>query len=233
VRERLTTILAVTVAVVLVVVLGGIALRRVSERWDARREAAPLEADAGQVVAGPGPTDDVALVGDSITEQTEPVFHQALDASYKVRVRGRGGYRIEEMEPYAIEVAQAHPEQVVLNVGSNDVLKNWPIDKSVTALRRMIKDFDGVRCVHVVTINEGFYREADPDMGQRAALFNLELRRIATSDNLDVIDWSQAVADDTAAGSPKGLLTSDTVHPTDEGKKVLAGLYKDALDRCQ
>jgi hypothetical protein len=230
--NRLVAVGAVVLALLLVVVLGGLALHRVSARFEARRDAFTADARSSELDAGPGPTDDVALVGDSITEQSEATLHAELDGTFHVRVRGRGGYRIEEMEPYAIELATTRPEQVIINLGSNDALKSWPLDKSVQALRRLIKDFEGTRCLHLVTINEAMVNDRVPDLSDRAAALNGEIRRIAATENFNVIDWSRAVADDAKAGSPGGGVTSDSIHPTPAGQKLLAGLYKTALGTC-
>lgn len=218
--------------IVLVVVLGGIALRRVADRSEGRRESLPASVD-DEAVRGPSAVDDVAIVGDSITVDSEKAFHAALDDQYRLRVRGRGGYRIEEMEPYAIELAVEDPEQVIINLGTNDVLQNGAIDKSVTALNRMIKDFSKVACFFVVNLNEGMRRDSDPDVAGRAEVFNLELNRIAESSNLKVIDWNGAIEADQAAGSPNGELLTDTIHPSPAGQAVLAKLYKDALASCR
>ena len=202
------------------------------QRWDERHAAIGSGFVSNEPATGPGPTDDVSLIGDSITEQSEPVLHQVLDPTFKVRVRGRGGYRIEELEPYAIELATTKPEQVVINLGTNDVLKNWPVEKATAAMNRMVSTFKGARCVHIVTITEGMQSAQDPNQAARARVFNLQLRLIAFEHNLGVIDWATLIREDAAAGSPKGPLTSDTVHPTEEGQRRLAELYKSSLDGC-
>jgi len=230
--SRLVAAGAVALALVLVAVLGGLALHRVSTRFEARRDAFAGDTQDNDLAAGPGPTDDVALVGDSITEQSEATLLEELRSTYHVRIRGRGGYRIEEMEPYAIELATTKPEQVVINLGSNDALKSWPVDKSVLALRRLIADFEGARCLHLVTVNESMVNDRVPDLSERTAALNAEIRRIAASENYNVIDWSRAVSEDLAAGSPRGGITSDTIHPTPNGQKVLADLYNAALATC-
>ncbi len=223
---------AVLVALLLVVGFGGIALRGVTDRWDARRTAYEQHPALADPEPGPGPTDDVVLVGDSITEQAEPVFHEVLDAKYHVRIRGRGGYRVEEMEPYAIELATTKPEQVVINLGTNDVLQGFPIDKSAQAFSRMIDEFGSARCLHVVTVNQNLLNENDPGLPSRALVFNLDMRRLIAGHRVNVIDWSAAVSAYNDAGAPDGPITSDTVHPTEAGRKLLAKLYKEALDGC-
>ena len=230
--SRAFTTATVIVTLVLVLVLSSVGLSRVRTRWDERHAAIGSGFVSNEPATGPGPTDDVSLIGDSITEQSEPVLHQVLDPTFKVRVRGRGGYRIEELEPYAIELATTKPEQVVINLGTNDVLKNWPVQKATAAMNRMVTTFKSARCVYIVTITEGMRSEIDPNQSARALVFNLELRRIAAAHNVRIIDWAALIRDDAAAGSPRGALTSDTVHPTEEGRRRLAELYREALTGC-
>jgi hypothetical protein len=232
VNSRWATTLSVLLALVLVVAFGGIALARVANRWEARRTAVSGDTGQAQVPAGPGPTDDVALVGDSITEQADETFHTTLQPPYRLRVSGRGGYRIEEMEPYAIELATGKPEQVVINLGTNDVLRNWPLEKSVAALNRMVNEFRGTRCLHLVTISEHIVIADDPSTKDRAEALNAEIRRLAQSRAFDVIDWTALVGDYVAQGEPEGPITNDTIHPTELGRKKLSDLYRQGLDRC-
>lgn len=231
-KDRVATIAAVALALVLVVVFGGVALRRVTTRWEAQRANAAADAEQAEPQAGPGPTDDVVVVGDSITEGGDPILRRELSPPYHLRIRGRGGYRIEEMEPYAIELATTRPEQVVINLGSNDILKSWPAANSAVALSRMLDRFDGARCVHLVTVNEYFAPGDDLTTHDRAVALNAEIRRVATSRGHDVIDWSALVGRYLAAGQPDGPITEDSVHPTERGQVELAGLYREALDRC-
>lgn len=232
VNSRWATTLSVLLALVLVVVLGGVALARVANRWEARRTAVAGDVGPAEVPAGPGPTDDVALVGDSITEQAEETLLTSLRPPYHVRISGRGGYRIEEMEPYAIELATGKPEQVVINLGTNDVLRDWPLDKSVAALNRMVTKFKDTRCVHLVTISEHILIAEDPAIKDRAVALNAEIRKLAQSRNYDVIDWSGLVAGYVAQGEPEGSISGDTVHPSELGQKKLAELYREGLARC-
>lgn len=231
-NSRWATTLSVLLALVLVVALGGIALARVGNRWEARRTAVAGDTGPAQVPAGPGPTDDVALVGDSITEQADETFRTTLQPPYHLRVSGRGGYRIEEMEPYAIELATGKPEQVVINLGTNDVLRAWPLEKSVAALNRLVNEFKGTRCLHLVTVSESIVIAGDPETKDRAVALNAEIRRLAQGRGFDVIDWSTYVGDYVAQGEPEGPITSDTVHPSELGRKKLSDLYRQGLERC-
>ncbi len=229
--NRAVTYGSVALAVVLVVVLGGLALGRVADRADARHDAGSV-GGSGPTPTGPAPTDDVVIIGDSITEQSESLLLDELQPDSVVKVRGRGGYRIEQMEPYAVEAAAAEPEQVIVNLGSNDVLLGWPLDRSVEAYARLLTSFDDARCVHLVTVNQGFQSELDPGLAFRALLLNNQIRQLATRTGARVIDWSQIVADYEAAGSADGPITTDSVHPTDIGKHLLADAYREALRTC-
>lgn len=229
--SRAVTYGAVALAVSLVVVLGGLALGRVVDRAEARRDAG-VDASAGPPPTGPSPTDDVAIIGDSITEQAAPLLLEELQPTSVVRVRGRGGYRIEQMEPYAVEAAAAEPEQVIINLGSNDVLVGWPLDRSVDAYARLLDYFDDARCIHLVTVNRGFESPADTGLAYRALLINGQIRELADAAGADVIDWAQMVIDYEAAGSPFGPITYDSVHPTELGQQMLADAYREALRTC-
>ena len=65
---------------------------------------------------GPKATDDVAVIGDSITAYSEAALRDAIGPTYKVTFRARGAYRVGDMEPYAIELSTTKPEQVVINL---------------------------------------------------------------------------------------------------------------------
>ena len=229
--SRAVTYGAVALALALVLVLGGIAVGRVTDRAEARRDAG-VETFPGPPPTGPDPTDDVVIIGDSITEQAEPLLLEELQPASVVKVRGRGGYRIEQMEPYAVEAAAADPEQVIVNLGSNDVLLSWPLDRSVEAYKRLLGYFDDARCVHLVTVNQGFQSTVDEGLAFRALLLNNQIRVLAASAGARVIDWSKMVADYEAAGSPYGPITSDSVHPTELGQKMLADAYREGLRTC-
>ncbi len=229
--NRAVTYGAVALAVALVLVLGGIAVSRVAERADARRDA-EVETFPGPPPTGPAPTDDVVIIGDSITEQSQSLLLDELQPDSVLKVRGRGGYRIEQMEPYAVEAAAADPEQVIVNLGSNDVLLSWPLDRSVEAYTRLLDYFDDARCVHLVTVNERFRSSTDEGLAFRALLLNNQIRLLAAATGARVIDWSAMVAAYEASGSPDGPITSDSVHPTELGQKMIADAYRQGLRTC-
>jgi lysophospholipase L1-like esterase len=225
---------ALCFALPLVLVAGGTVagVNRVLGGWTEHQDAFRVDANTDPA-RGPGQADDVILLGDSITEGTASALQASLSSEFKIRTRGRGGYRIEEMEPYAVELATTQPEQVVINLGTNDVLKNWPIAQSIAGIDRLLDEFAQVRCVHIVTINELIDQPADDQtINERALFLNLSIHRIAKNRNIKVIDWTKALHTEADQGYPRGQLTSDSIHPNSLGRQKLIQMYRDSLRSC-
>ena len=140
-----------------------------------------------------GPQERVLFVGDSITDQARSALAGSLPAEDTLDIEAVPGRKFEEMLPFAKQAAEARPAQVVVNLGSNDVLLGE--DDAVTshAMTEMFDLFTGVRCVHVVTVNEGFV--FGKDQAAHARRINDQLRRIAAERGYSVIDWNQMVLD--------------------------------------
>src|SRR5689334_1364372 len=111
-RSR-SLLLPIAIVVVVVVVLGGLYARKVLTQ------------------------DRVEVIGDSITVITEPVLHDDLDGRHKVDVQAVGGMEVAQMQPQATQAALAAPDQVVINLGTNDVIHGKPIDKAAQDLEAM------------------------------------------------------------------------------------------------
>jgi hypothetical protein len=230
-NKPLVSVLGVVLTLVLVVVLGGLAVRQVITQWDGSENRFQRSSVVAEPERGPTGNDDIALVGDSITENSIDALRHTLEGPYRMRVRSRGGYRVEEMEPYAIEVATTQPEQAVVNLGTNDVLKATAYNTAMAALDRLITTFRSARCVYLVTVNESFRTADDPGIADRARLFNTGVRNLARQRHVRVIDWAQTI-EDSLAKSTFPPLTSETVHPSEAGQQALADLYKKNLDNC-
>lgn len=174
----------------------------------------------------------VALIGDSITWGATDTFRQVLGDRWALTIDGKIGYRVGQQFPAAAQAGRLPQRQVVINLGTNDVTNSdEDIASTVETLRGLLDTLDGVGCIHLVTVNErieGHGHEAGP----RARTFNQALRDLAAQDpRIDVIEWSDAVAAWEAA-NPGRTLTSDSIHPNDDGNTLLASLYRDALERC-
>lgn len=175
-----------------------------------------------------GPDDHVALLGDSITDQSRERLHDGLGESYRIDVRATPGVEISEMVDEARLTMRRPPDQVIVNLGTNDVLNELPPEDSATVLEVLLDQLDEVPCVHLVTINELMVSLEDEGLGQRAASLNEHIRRIAEERGYEVIDWTAALEGATDEPGAEGLLT-DTVHLTDEGERLLVNVYEDAV----
>ena len=98
----------------------------------------------------------VLLVGDSITDQSRTGFTGALPSEDTVDIQAVPGRKFAEMLPFATQAAQFRPEQVVINLGSNDVLLGEADATTDPAMDAMFGLFAGTPCVTVVTVNEHF-----------------------------------------------------------------------------
>jgi lysophospholipase L1-like esterase len=174
----------------------------------------------------------VAIVGDSITEQGTSVLTEDLTGGWHLRIDGRSGYTISQQVPAAQSLAAHDPHQVIVNLGTNDVMRADDLDQSAAILRQMVALFPAATCIHLVNINEGIVL-GGTSFAALSSQLNQAIAAIAADDpRLDVLDWSAAVRADEAAGHPDDPLLTDTVHPTRRGQHVLAALYADALAAC-
>lgn len=179
-----------------------------------------------------GPRRSTALLGDSITDQSRDTFDEVLGADHRLDIRAAPGVRTDEWIGEARRAAAARPDAVVVNLGTNDVFQATPIEQSTEAMDSVLTELDGVPCTFVVTVNESLVSGPGDDLPARAAAVNAEWRRLADEHGAEVIDWSATVAGELAAGEPDGSVTSDTVHPTPHGERLLADLYDEALAEC-
>ena len=185
---------------------------------------------AGRWVLDTGPT--VTFLGDSITVISADDISATLARDYRPEFSAVLGIQTGQLLPAARTAAAADPDQVVIDLGTNDVLQKAPLDQAADHLEELVGLFPRSRCIHLVTVNTNMaaygisYRA-------RAEELNDSIRRLAASDpRIGVIDWNAAMSADVVAHPPSGSLTSDTIHPNDAGKAVLAGAIRTALDDC-
>jgi lysophospholipase L1-like esterase len=183
-------------------------------------------------VAQPRPV--VLLAGDSITELSAGVLAGALDGTFgigghDVAVVARSGATAGEMEP-SVVTAVAGPDQIVINLGTNDAVRTGTVAEGLASIERMAGAYPDARCVHLVTLNEGMVAFEDAvGPGQRAAELNRGLLALAEREGYRLIRWDQLVAEATARGEQ---LTLDSIHPSPEGEAVLADAYREAIESC-
>ncbi len=183
----------------------------------------------------PNKGDSVAVIGDSITVFDQTELQSRLGRDFELVVSGSTGYTIAEVMPEAQFVASRTYDQVIINMGSNDVLNGLDVDQSMSDLVAIIALFDSASCLHLVNVNEHMINLTTTSFTTTAArTFNAALADLVVGDGrLSIIDWA-AVTDDNLNDDepPWSTLTEDSIHPTEEGNRVLHGLYDDALASC-
>lgn len=175
------------------------------------------------------------MLGDSITALDTEAMTEVLGDVYRLDISGNFGATTAQVLPEARDMARVSYDQVIINLGTNDVLQGLPAGPAVDNIAQMAAMFESARCVHVVTVNEHMVDPLTGQFtGQRAATFNEALRSWAESrDRVSVIDWNEVAAQHlNDATPPTSLLTDDSIHPTDEGNEELNELYADALGDC-
>lgn len=173
----------------------------------------------------------VAVIGDSITEQGQKAIFNDLSADYKLTVDGKGGFRIDEQLPTAERFATRRFDQVIIELGTNDVMQKWSLGDSEANLRQIVSMFPDARCVHLVDVNESLSSRT-VDAPARARQLNQAMRGIAASDSrVDIIDWAGIVRRYETV-DPAEPITTDGIHPGPTGQDLLVSAYEDALKSC-
>jgi len=167
--------------------------------------------------------DKALILGDSITAITGKDLAKDLEPAYDVTLRAKFGATVQEMMPYAKEAAAQNPDQVIIDLGSNDALKQVPIQETSAQLREMVGLYPKAECIHLVNINTKMMH-GNQSRTKEAQAINKVIDDLAASDSrISIIDWDGKVSDD---------LVDDTVHPNKKGQEVLAQMMDDALGRC-
>jgi lysophospholipase L1-like esterase len=168
--------------------------------------------------AASGPVVDVAIIGDSISQQAARNMTHTL-RQYKLYFDTLGGSKMAEHLSKIEQVASdGQPRYWVIELGTNDVLAgnpNWTSDfaNEVTALQ-------GQRCVVFLTVNPRF---GVMSSGMNEAIGNA----VATHGNFHLLDWGNIEFHNSQ------WLQSDGIHPTKLGDAELARLVRKAVFGCQ
>lgn len=185
--------------------------------------------------SGPSEVDlrpTVAIVGDSITEQGESALRQVLGDDWRLTIEGRSGATIAEQLPAARRVASGLPSQVIVNLGTNDVMRGDDLGRAADDLQEVVAAFPEATCIHLVTVNEGIVWDGEP-AAARAEELNRSMTELAAAEpRVDVIDWSAVVAAYEAGDQADGPILTDTIHPSPRGQLALASHYAEALAAC-
>ncbi len=194
---------------------------------------------SGMVLATSGCSnagDSVVVLGDSITALGYGSLEENLGGTYALSISGNFGKTVEQVIPEAQRLAgERNYDQVIINLGSNDVLQELPVDESMAAMRRMVALYPDARCVHLVDINEHMVIESTGESRtDQAVEFNEALEEFSSSDRrLSVISWNEVASEELNDEQPEwSTLTSDSIHPTAQGNEEIDQLYRAALRRC-
>ncbi len=184
-----------------------------------------------------GPVETV-FVGDSITAGVNPttfaadgvyswVTYALLDdrTPWEIKLNAAlfGRTLAEMQQRFGDEVLSQDPEGVVIMGGTNDVLRQLPVEDSVEALRTMITTAQDegmeVWVVAPPPLDPSYDRDLGPLVDAEADLAaELDVPYVDVRDELDQPDSNWAPG-----------LSSDGVHPSEEGAKRLADAILDSL----
>jgi len=173
----------------------------------------------------------IAVVGDSLVQQSTSVIRDKLDPLGSSSIRGISNQRIDELLPIATKLAATHPTDVVLAVGNNDVRQHVAVESSIAALVAMVDLFAGAECIVVLNLNT---HTLDLEFNAAAALFNEQLDApLADKPLVHVVDWDSVVARLLEQGQAESTWFTDGLHLTDVGAGAFAATMHDGLARCE
>jgi hypothetical protein len=163
----------------------------------------------------------VAILGDDVLAAAASTVHTTLDPTNQVRLAAFEGSASSQFESTASTYGATAPQVVVLEVGTNDVLKGVDPATALANISTLFGDFPGA-CRVAVNVN---LQITDPSFSVPAAT-TINNGLSARSDF--VIDWNGRVAADV-----NGMTGSDPhIRPTASGQQVLANQIQTAIQRC-
>lgn len=173
----------------------------------------------------------VVLIGDSITANAAETARDRLGDDWALTIDGRPGYHAADQLPTAQNAARFPFRQAVVNLGTNDVTTSeQDLAETIAALEQIADALAGIPCVHFVTVNESMEHGAS-DASVRAQRVNAAIRDLAAArPNVDVIDWAAILREEERERGTR--LTTDSVHPNEDGNEILVDAYDEALDAC-
>jgi len=174
--------------------------------------------------------DTVELLGDSITVVSDQVLRDGL-RDYTLNVQAMSGLRTDQLQGAAEQAAASHPKQVIINLGTNDVLQGKGLDQVTASLEKMITTFSEADCIHVVTLNTHMVTSAGPKEAELQSANDAIDELIRGHDNVGKIDWNRIV-EESDDGTGRETVTVDSIHPNSKGQLLLTKAYADALRSC-
>ena len=190
--------------------------------------------DANAKLAAPAPTENrVVFMGNSITEGWAQYFPTMFPGKPYIN-RGIGGQTTPQMVVrFHQDVIALKPKVVVILAGINDIAGNTGpstlemIEDNLQAMTEMAKA-NGIRVV-LCSVLPAYDFPWRPGMepAQKVVALNAWMKNYAARAGAIYLDYHSAMAD-TRQGMREGL-SSDGVHPTVAGYRVMAPLAEKAI----
>lgn len=170
----------------------------------------------------------VVLIGDSITDGLRARPGLAL-AGEAPQVEAEGGRRVADLMGSARRFAASPRAQVVVNLGTNDLMQGATPADTLAALGTLTDLLDDRSCVHVVTLNDGILDFDQPQLHEHLQSTNAGIATLARQRGYRVVDWNAIVRQHDVEGDPAFPVTSDSIHPTPAGQDLLVAAYDEAV----
>lgn len=178
------------------------------------------------------PLPDVAMLGDSIFYGAEDTMQARHGGEWDLRFDAVPGATTTDQLGAATKLARRTDAtgQLVVELGTNDVARDLPLDESRRSMEQILSDFPEVRCIHLVTVTD-MQRDVDPNVPWvEAAEYNEMLREFTDDPRVRIVEWAKLLtANDTRS---TGSLLRDNVHPNDRGNVALSDLVAASLAGC-
>lgn len=173
----------------------------------------------------------VLVLGDSISDRGQVALQAELSGPYRVSVDGKASFTAAMQEPSAERWATRDFRQVVINLGTNDLVRGESPTETAATLERIVALYPGALCIHLVTVNEDMPVSTAPNIQSGAVALNSSISDLArTNPQLRVVDWARIVDAEIAEGVD---VTLDGVHPRQEGQELLAAAIAESLAGCE
>jgi len=189
-------------------------------------------ADGVAATGADGDRPALALIGDSIFFGAAGVLEDRLGDAWELRLHAVPANTTRDQVPAALEVAAEEPpvEQVVVNLGTNDVTGQRPLDESVAALTDIVAAYPDARCIHLVTVTDRRRDDGRVERWPEAEALNAAWRGVAASDpRIRVVDWADILR---LADGSEPVLLEDEVHPSPAGDDALVDAVAASVEAC-
>lgn len=181
-------------------------------------------------------TKQVVFIGNSITEgwvKASPAFFPENNFTG----RGISG----QTSPLLLlrfrqDVINLNPVAVVINVGTNDIAQNsgeYIPEFTMNCIQSMaeLADYNGIKVILSSVLPGGSFpwRKEIKDVPQKIDALNVLIKAYADSKGYLYIDYNTAMRDEN--GAMKAGLSSDGIHPTKEGYRIMEQKAKEVIDQ--